>query len=487
MSAAGLASPAWRLALALALATALSRWPFRTLWLFHWDSANFALALEHFDVTRHQPHPPGYLWYVLSAALLTRLVAEANTALVIESIGLSALAVALAALLGEAWFGRRAALAAALLLASSVTFWAYGAIAFPYVALAAGGLAVALLCWRAWSGRPLWPAALAYTVAGGFRPDLLPFLLPLLLLAAWRKPAGEWGLASAIVVGGTLAWLVPTAALSGGLTSYLDAVIAQSASVNATYAVTARGAAALLANGGDLARYLGYALYATALLVPVAAAGWVAGCTPAAAGRGLFLVLWVLPAALFYLLIHVGDPGYVFTILPPLLLAIAAGWDAAWRRWPRLAGLWLALLALALAGNLALFLFWPRPLTATGLRLRDAELAARVGYAGSFDPSRAILLALDSQRHLLVYLPRHRSYWMGLGGSEGTAVEVPAGVELAVLVDDPLVTAAERLPGLQVSDLGHRWRGAVLPVYPGAHVVYTPGEPLRFEPPAGSP
>ena len=45
--------------------TLITRLPFSGAILYHWDSINFALALEHFDVALGQPHIPGYLLYVL--------------------------------------------------------------------------------------------------------------------------------------------------------------------------------------------------------------------------------------------------------------------------------------------------------------------------------------------------------------------------------------------------------------------------------------
>ncbi|HXW01616.1 MAG TPA: hypothetical protein VEC93_24610, partial [Anaerolineae bacterium] len=39
----------------------LSRLPFTGDILYHWDSINFALSLQHFDVAAGQPHVPGYI------------------------------------------------------------------------------------------------------------------------------------------------------------------------------------------------------------------------------------------------------------------------------------------------------------------------------------------------------------------------------------------------------------------------------------------
>src|SRR5437763_174957 len=56
-------------AILLGVLTSLSRFPFRSHYLFSWDSANFALALDQYNVTFHQPQPPGYPLYVASAWL----------------------------------------------------------------------------------------------------------------------------------------------------------------------------------------------------------------------------------------------------------------------------------------------------------------------------------------------------------------------------------------------------------------------------------
>ena len=38
-----------------------------------WDSAQYASAVDHFDVTHGQPQPPGYWLYVESGRLVGRL------------------------------------------------------------------------------------------------------------------------------------------------------------------------------------------------------------------------------------------------------------------------------------------------------------------------------------------------------------------------------------------------------------------------------
>src|SRR6266545_7641239 len=98
------------LAVALGVLTAASRVPFRSRYLFSWDSANFALALDQYNVAFHQPQPPGYPLYVASAWLVRQVLQEANTSYVALSIIASGLAVAFTTLAAARLYGRLTAI-----------------------------------------------------------------------------------------------------------------------------------------------------------------------------------------------------------------------------------------------------------------------------------------------------------------------------------------------------------------------------------------
>jgi hypothetical protein len=85
----------WALALALAGLTLATRWPYRLRLLPTWDAVQFALALERYDVVRHQPHPPGYILYVALARLVGRMVGDPTIALGCLAVAARALAVLL--------------------------------------------------------------------------------------------------------------------------------------------------------------------------------------------------------------------------------------------------------------------------------------------------------------------------------------------------------------------------------------------------------
>lgn len=54
----------WFLAL-LWLALALPQ--VDTRYSYNWDSSQFERGVEHFDISRHQPHPPGYPLWILAS------------------------------------------------------------------------------------------------------------------------------------------------------------------------------------------------------------------------------------------------------------------------------------------------------------------------------------------------------------------------------------------------------------------------------------
>lgn len=93
----------------LAGAVAITRFVFRSHYLYDLDSVNFALGMQHFDPRIHQPHPPGYFLYICLGRVLNTIFHDANLSLVVVSILAScALAIVLYTMTLE-WFGPMAA------------------------------------------------------------------------------------------------------------------------------------------------------------------------------------------------------------------------------------------------------------------------------------------------------------------------------------------------------------------------------------------
>jgi hypothetical protein len=73
-------------ALSLFLLAVILRVPFRSHFAYHWDSAQFALAVGEYNIRISQPHAPGFYLYVVLGRLVNWFVGEPHAALVWLSV-----------------------------------------------------------------------------------------------------------------------------------------------------------------------------------------------------------------------------------------------------------------------------------------------------------------------------------------------------------------------------------------------------------------
>src|SRR5215510_4346725 len=200
-------------ACALGLLTVLSRLPYRTRMLYNWDAVQFALALREYDVVKHQPHPPGYVLYVLLGGVVNAWLGDPAAAYVVLAVIFSGLTTFVVYYLARLAYDRATALAAATLLAVSPLFWFYGSVGLTYAGEALIASVVAYFAYRAFNGSVVdgWLSAAFLGVAGGLRQSVLVLLFPLWLASVglgvrrWRPIVG-----GGIVLGITvLAWFLP--------------------------------------------------------------------------------------------------------------------------------------------------------------------------------------------------------------------------------------------------------------------------------------
>jgi 4-amino-4-deoxy-L-arabinose transferase-like glycosyltransferase len=171
-------------------AVAITRWIFRSHFLYDLDSVNFALAMDRFDPRVHQPHPPGYFLYIVLGRLLNTVFHDANLALVVLSILASCGAVIVIYQMAKLWFGPTAALFAASLFLFSPLAWFHGTVALTYIVEAFFSGLSGYLCWRIYSGSQgfILPAAVVLGISAGMRPSSLLFLSPLFLFSLLKAP-----------------------------------------------------------------------------------------------------------------------------------------------------------------------------------------------------------------------------------------------------------------------------------------------------------
>ena len=271
----------------------------------------------------------------------------------------------------------------ALAYGVSPVHWFLSATGLNYVAGSAVATGVAALSLNSLQSTRNASRSLALAVAlcalgMGLRPDLLMWIGPLLLWAAWRRGRRVCLFGAVALAIAALAWSMLIAAMyaTGGdttaeggprLTHTIQKVLATS--------VFQLGLIdGLLRNAVKLFAILGWSFGAGVIIV--AAAGLSALRRRETSSDGgdrrpvVFMVLWLVPALAFNLLIHMTEPGHAIWHLPPLYLLAAALIGRAWRA---SAARWLAVLAAASALQ---FTLYPWSAASSGAkRILDAKVA----------------------------------------------------------------------------------------------------------------
>ena len=392
------------MALALFGLALLTRLPFATTNLYAPDSVLYARAILLFDPLDQRPQPPGYLWYVLLIRMLDLVTNDPNRAMTIASAFAGAATVGLVYLLAARLYDERTGRVSAVFVLTAVTFWAYGGVAYPYTLLATLSVLCALLFWRALDpsasrvrrGMRLIAASAAWGIAIGFRSDLAIFLAPLWLLAAARATiltAGISAVCVAALVGG---WIFASASADGGLSRFLEAVRVQSQFVEDRYSIFGNGPLAIYRNGYELARFLGRALY---FLIPLAVVTILSADTRRVElrdrWRTMFVTLWTFAPLPFYLFIHVGEYGYIFSVLPGLAILAARG-AIALAKGMRMPRTFKWIVAATVLGNATIFLLSDTPISARDIARHDRGIDEKVAYLASFaSESTQVVTAYD--------------------------------------------------------------------------------------------
>lgn len=301
----------------------VSRLLFRSNILHHWDSVNFALALDQYDIRLHQPHPPGTLvFYILLARGINTLLHDPNASLVWLSVVSTGLGLAILFLFSEKWFGREVSLVVVLLALTSPLIWFHGEVALSYMLEFAWVSLVVYFCFCMYSKNTaaLFTSAFLIGLAGGIRPDTPVFLFPLWLFCIFMNkfPLKEIFTAFLIMVISILLWALPILAISGGLLEYLQILQSWQSQILGE----ASGLTNLVTNIVRFGMYLGYSLGLGLLVLIVAGLSNVRGYFKSLRQdwRAKAVAVWILPAILFYIFIHLRQPGHIFTIQPALIL-----------------------------------------------------------------------------------------------------------------------------------------------------------------------
>ncbi len=405
---------AWLDYVVLVSLMAITRVAFRSHYLYDVDSVNFALALDRFDPSAHQPHPPGYFLYVCLGRLANEIFQDANTAFVAISILAGCGAMAMIIALTRSWFDASAARFAGLIFLLSPLVWFHGTVALTYIVEAFFSALAGYLCWRVNRGSVefIVPGAIVVGIAAGFRPSSILFLGPLLLFSCRGASLGRALAGLGTLALTVLAWLVPMIRESGGLAIYTSSLLSLWQVAGGRQTVFNSAAATSIVRFCCIAGI--YLLcFGCAAMLPLRTLGRARLVDPRIKA---FTWVWVGPGLLFFTFIFLRfvNSGYLLILCPPV-----CGWLGYW------ASSWYAELELrrplklGIAGGLALvnflvYLYAPVYCSFTEVRKFEAELESVLkAVQEATIPLDTLIVGFDSHflgyRHAGYYLPRYRT------------------------------------------------------------------------------
>jgi hypothetical protein len=419
----------WLTAAGLCILGILTRIPFQSQILHEYDSVQFALALDNFDIRLHQPHPPGmFVFYILLGRLFRLFLHDANTSLVWLSTVAAGLAIAELFVIGSFWFNRTVGVATAIIALTSPLVWFQGEVALSYMLEFCWVLPLVLACYHLRSGHriDLFVAAAMLGLSGGIRPNTAVFLFPLWAIAVglgWRDGKFKWQdcLAACSLVGiGILSWLIPLVMMSGGPLAAWNAFepwLEAHPKDGLGRSFLGDGVSSLQGT------YLNFKQVLEAILYGVGFASiptlWVVHRDWTQIRqrlrhdwRGQLMLAWLLPGLFYLIFIHIQRAGHTFTIVPVLILMAGVGVVRAGRHLALKQASALAILVAAIAlGNGLFFLFGPANLDTVPswhtLREYDLQVQERLqAIRDRFPPDRTVVLTESRNA-------RVRGYYLG--------------------------------------------------------------------------
>ena len=308
-----------------------------------WDSAQYASAVGHFDVSHGQPQPPGYWLYVITGRLIHQVTGFGVIhSLVLVAAVASAAAAGLTAVAGRDLGGRWVGAAAGVLVATCPFAWFSGSVVATYSFDMVGCALLVILAWRArpGSGHGVWAVATLGFLAG-FRPSMVQSfaLLALIPVVASTRRWSRLGLTVVVGALSVAVWLVPLSlSQAGGFSAWVRATRIE--------ADGAAQATSVLDHAPGSATNLGtFAAFTVVALAPLAVLSLLAGVAlavrrlhrgrpgggpadrsarsrPWYQSRAAVLGAAVVPPMALVALVQFAKGGYLLAYLPAAVIAL---------------------------------------------------------------------------------------------------------------------------------------------------------------------
>jgi hypothetical protein len=315
----------------------ITRIPFMSKYLYEWDSVNYALGFEKYDILNHQPHPPGYILYIGLGKIVNTIFNDANTTMIVISIVFSILTVILVYYLTKNFFSKEIAIISSILLIFNPIFWFYGEIATIYPSEAFFATLIAYISYKVLKGNQklFYPSAIILGLAGGFRQDLIIFMLPLWLFSLYYSNRSILKIikAFAVLIPSILVWFVPTVLLTGGIAPYIYASGHLSSDIGNTSILLG---ASFFIHFVMLVALFSWLILATGIIGILFLIFFIINERRNILNKNslknpkfIFLLLWILPMLIFQILFPLSKPGYSLIYISALSMIIGYSFNYA--------------------------------------------------------------------------------------------------------------------------------------------------------------
>lgn len=411
------------LPLSLFLVTILTRIPFTSKILSHWDSVQFALATERYDITVHQPHPPGYFLYVMVGKFLTLATHDVNTSFITMSVIASGLTVSFIFKLANEMYDRKTAFWSSVLAITNPLFWFYSEVALTYILEAFFSVFFAYLCWRILRGEHglIFLSAIVLALSGGIRQSTIVFLIPLWLYSIRKTPYTYILISFGLLAIGVLSWFLPMISMTGGYERYKAAIDEHWAYTFEPFTVVNAGFKSLFNYSIKFIQFITYGLsLCTAFAgVYMVKTGFKKIIKELLSGNGIFIAFWIIPCifALFFFFMHTANPGYSLIFMPALLMVSVKALNSLAGKSSLPPKILATFMFLTIAFNLYLFLYAKSPLSVYMLKRNYGDTMDFVRVIREkFSSSDTVILSYDyafsGPRHFMYYMPEYKVYIM---------------------------------------------------------------------------
>ena len=425
----------------LFLIVVFSRIPFTSHFLYEWDSVNYALAFQKFNIYLSQPQPPGYIFFVTLGKIINFIFNDPNTSIIFLSITLSVLTVFLIYFLVKQMFSREIAVVTSILLIFNPIFWFYGETATIYMSEAFFATLIAYTSFKLLMGdnRFIYISSIALGLSGGFREDIIEFMFPLWLfcLCYYDFDYKKIFKSFIILIASAMLWFIPTILLSGGYWKYsqiTQATLVGSFKLSSIFFGANITSQLIMDNMLLSWTILGMGIVSMFFLLLFIAfnRNEVFNLSNLKNRKLIFLLLWIIPAYLFYLLLFIAKSGYTLVYLPVfavvigyVIIDISLNLNKKFSKVPKNYFI-IFLISLYLLGSVTQFVLSTdvNQENYSHIKLQDNENLYLNESLKAFNPENTLIIFQDGAgwRTSMYYFPDYQTYLFYQYSSSGTTL-----------------------------------------------------------------